>query len=142
MTNLLALRRKLVLMEPRLPDLELGIDTARLRLDIHLHLLYWHARLHLGRPFLLHHLTSAQTPDMSEEHVPAGVLFARDAVDAVLTIIQLCQTIHNKIGLSQASYATEFMSCRAAMLVLIAKGISDMSAALSARAERVRRHAY
>jgi hypothetical protein len=122
----MALRRKLLHYHSLLPELEQSSSTGRLRLDIHLHLFYWHARLHLGRPFLLEHASANATTD----HAPAGVLFAQDAVDAALAIIHLCQTIHEQIGLSRASYVTEFTSCRAALLVLIAKGITDKSTSL------------
>lgn len=111
-------------------------NIARLRLDIHVYLHYWHTRLFLGRPFLLKHSTSIPTvhgmaSSPSAKNLSAGDLLARDSVDAAVNIIQLCQMIHDKIGLAIASYATEFTSCRAAMLVLVAKGITDKSTALS-----------
>lgn len=132
MANLLALRHKLLDIQSQLPSLELATDTARLRLDIHLYLFYWHARLHLGRPFLLEPSSAGPPAAFTlAEHTPAGILFAQDAFDAAMEIIRLCQKIHVEIGLSQASYVTEFTSCRAAMLVLIAKAITDKSTALN-----------
>lgn len=126
-------------MKHQLPSLDPEgreeIGTARLRLDIHLCLFYWHARLFLGRPFLLDHPTAIRTAQelqlpTPDKHITAGELLAQDTTDAAVNIIQLCNLIYNKIGLARASYATEFTSCRAAMLVLIAKGISDKSTAL------------
>ena len=52
-------------------------------------------------------------------------ILVQDSVDAALRIIELCQMIHGRIGLAKASYATEFTSCRASMLVLIAKSITE-----------------
>jgi hypothetical protein len=133
MAKLLSLRRKLIDFTSQLPSLppteRIETSIPRLRLDIHMYLHYWHARLYLGRPFLLEKPNSDYSN--SSDHVSAGELFAQDSVHAATNIIELCQTIHDKIGLSQASYATEFTSCRAAMLVLIAKGITDRSATLS-----------
>lgn len=131
--NLLALRKSLMDTEHELPSLdpEGREEVARLRLDIHLCLFYWHARLFLGRPFLLDHQTTIRTtqeeqvPTSEDKHMTAGALLAQDSTDAAVNIIQLCNLIYNKIGLARASYATEFTSCRAAMLVLIAKGIND-----------------
>ncbi|KAF1845053.1 uncharacterized protein K460DRAFT_405331 [Cucurbitaria berberidis CBS 394.84] len=137
--NLLALRKSLIDTKHSLPSLDPEgreeVSTARLRLDIHLCLFYWHARLFLGRPFFLDHPTAIRTTQAAQEptldkHVAAGELLAQDSADAAVNIIQLCNLIYNKIGLARASYATEFTSCRAAMLVLIAKGISDKSTAL------------
>lgn len=127
MVNLLSLRRRLMHIESQLPQLGNIEDSARFRLDVHLHLFYWHARLYLGRPFLLEHTSAENTTPCTDQNAPAGTRFALDAVDAALAIIQLCYLIHDKIGLSRASYVTEFTSCRAAMLVLIAKGITDKS---------------
>lgn len=112
------------------PECREEASTARLRLDIHLSLFYWHARLFLGRPFLLDQPTTIRTteeqhaPSPEDKHLTAGALLAQDSTDAAVNIIQLCNLIYNKIGLARASYATEFTSCRAAMLVLIAKGIN------------------
>lgn len=117
-------------MQTQLPYLEQTENKARLRLDIHLYLFYWHARLYLGRPFLFEHPQAVRPTTTMHEHAPAGLLFAQDAIDASFTVVGLCQTIHDQIGLSQASYVTEFTSCRAAMLVLIAVGITDKSSKL------------
>lgn len=103
---------------------------AHFRLDVHLHLFYWHARLYLGRPFLLDHTVIEHIEAQADQSGPAGIQFAKDAVSAAFVIIELCQSIQDKIGLSRASYVTEFTSCRAAMLVLVARGISDKSGIL------------
>lgn len=55
---------------------------------------------------------------------PSDYLLIRDALRAAEAIIDLCETIEQRIGLAPASYATEFTSCRAAMLVLIAATLS------------------
>jgi hypothetical protein len=138
--NLLFLRRKLVGILEELPSLDRQIPSDGgvhcLRLDIHVYLHYWHTRLFLGRPFLLSH-QSKISEDQNNVTTDAGSsklgwqALAQDSVDAAINIIQLCQTVHNRIGLARASYATEFTSCRAALLVLIATSITNKSDTLS-----------
>lgn len=132
--NLLACRRKLEGLLSELPTLtsseQLEGSTRRLRLDVHVCLHYWHIRLFLGRPFLLAQSASDSTDDSETTKSVFSItsgrkLLARDSVDAAIRIVQLCQIIHDRIGLTRASYATEFTCCRAAMLVLIAKSITD-----------------
>lgn len=90
----------------------------RLRLDIHVNLFYWHTHLSLGRLALLRPRAAASYGAMEEDS--GQELIANDSVCAARSIIDLCEMIHQRIGLAPASYATEFTSCRAAMLVLIA----------------------
>ncbi|KAJ4348510.1 uncharacterized protein N0V89_009887 [Didymosphaeria variabile] len=134
--NLLVHRRNMLELEDELPHLDIQEDKGRLRLDIHLHLHYWHARLFVGRPFLLEQPSPheqplrhpAQTPSSS---LSSSTLLRHDAVHAAEKIVQLCQLVHENIGLARASYATEFTSLRAAMLVLIARCITDMAPTIS-----------
>lgn len=119
-------------LEQELPHLETQEDASRLRLDIHLHLHYWHARLFAGRPFLLEQTSSRDiTPTSlaltSSNRLSSSALLRQDSIQAAEKIVQLCQITHEKIGLARASYVTEFTSLRAAMLVLIARCITDMT---------------
>lgn len=138
--NLLFLRRKLIGLLEELPNIDRQVLTDSnlhcLRLDIHVYLHYWHTRLFLGRPFLLSHPgripehQSSVTADTGTGKLGREAL-AQDSIDAAINIIELCQTVHDRIGLARASYATEFTSCRAALLVLIASSITDKSDTLS-----------
>jgi hypothetical protein len=139
--NLLSMRLNLMGLIDELPDLQhhthSGVNLHRLRLDMHVYLHYWHTRLFVGRPFLLSHL-HAPTGDLDTSVRPTVIgssgreILAKDSVDAAMNIIHLCQAIHDRIGLAKASYATEFTCCRAAMLVLIARRLTDGSDALFA----------
>lgn len=125
--SLLLLRQRCLTLREELPQLAVGetpnTDVHRLRLDVHLCLFYWNAPLALGRPFLLR--DTSQPPDNPEQSPADANNLATEAVAAAQEIIRLCKTIQDRIGLASASYATEFTSCRAAMLVLIAASISQ-----------------
>ncbi|KAF2501168.1 hypothetical protein BU16DRAFT_522173 [Lophium mytilinum] len=156
LVNLLALRHRLVALReslPKLPDIEQqGIQVDLLRLDIHVHLHYWHSRVFLGRPFILGNDAISDRPDNSDRQprkmsasdnaVSGLALLSQDSISAAIHIIRLCQLIHSKIGLARASYATEFTCCRAAMLVLIASSLNpnrpDLSSELNLGLELIK----
>lgn len=134
--NLMSLRQKLIRQESDLPVVEYEITPDMrldaLRLNLHLHLHYQRTRLFLGRPFLLvGHETRSSTTRASSDTPPNRHsyrdILVQDSVAAALKIIELCQALHQGVGLAQASYSTEFTSCRAAMLVLLAASLSDKS---------------
>lgn len=130
MAKLLSLRKKLIDLEGLLPVLSRDrLDNERLdylRLDFHLQLMYWHVRLYLGRPFILGGpYKSSVEPSSSQA---PKVLLSQDSLEAARRIIEIGQLLRHRIGLAIKSYATEFLSCRAAMLVLIAHSLTQNDA--------------
>ena len=108
-------------------------SSDKFRLDLHLHLHYWSIRLFPGRPFILSSNQSYQLPEdikPSFEQVSGRGLLVQESVRAALEIVDLCQLLHQRIGLARASYSTEFTSCRAAVLVLLARSLNDESPAI------------
>jgi hypothetical protein len=64
------------------------------------------------------------------------------AIQSALAIVDLCQTLQHEVGLARASY-TEFTTCRAALLVILAQRMYEPSARLktaSARGVELLRH--
>lgn len=56
-------------------------------------------------------------------------------MQSAIDIIDLCQTLHDEVGLARASY-TEFTSCRAALLVILAQRLHERSTRLSKASEQ------
>lgn len=106
------------------------------RSNVHLKLDYCLTRVFIGRPFLFSGIKGIN----SVTHGPpvraqSGLSKNRstlvaDCVEAALEIIDLCRLLNDESGLARASF-TEFSSCRAALLVILAQ-------CLSKRTERLR----
>lgn len=134
--NLISLRKKLITIGNSLPPVENGTVMEMrldvLRLNLHLHLHYQRTCLFLGRPFLLAN-QEAQPLAPGASSIPAHgrnsyrETLIKASVSAALKIIDLCQVLYHRVGLAQASYSTEFTSCRAAMLVLLAASLTENS---------------
>lgn len=58
-----------------------------------------------------------------------------DCVEAALEIIDLCRLLRDETGLARASF-TEFSSCRAALLVILAQGLTKRTERLGAALEQ------
>lgn len=58
-----------------------------------------------------------------------------DCVEAALEIIDLCRLLRDEKGLARASF-TEFSSCRAALLVILAQGLTKRTERLGAALEQ------
>ncbi|KAH8880838.1 hypothetical protein GQ53DRAFT_889621 [Thozetella sp. PMI_491] len=130
--NLLALRQNLIEWWDNFIDGHQApnsdTDPRCLRNAIHLRLYYYNTRITLGRPFLLAATTEEATPEGSEAGQRLGLeTLVRDTVEAAMEVINLCQTLRDRVGLARASYITEFTSCRTAMLVLLAQSIAKPS---------------
>lgn len=105
---------------------------------MHLKLDYCLTRIFIGRPFLFSNLKGLyQTPSQSQAlKGPSGVSKNRatlvtDCVEAALEIIDLCRLLRDEKGLARASF-TEFSSCRAALLVILAQGLTKRTDRLGA----------
>lgn len=125
--NILSVRQRLIEWWDRLPEMS-ETDPRSLRNDIHLRLYYWNARVSLGRPFML----SAPSPEAEPQgagpgRVPARQSLVEDSVRGALEVIRLCQMLRERVGLARASYVTEFTSCQTAMLILLARSLTNPS---------------
>ncbi|PLB39593.1 Zn(II)2Cys6 transcription factor [Aspergillus candidus] len=138
--RLLSLRKNLIDWWSTLPEETSCRDLnpgPLFRSNVHLKLDYCLTRIFLGRPFLFSSMraisvSSSQGPPFK---TPSGLAKNRsnlvtDCVEAALEIINLCQLLRDETGLARASF-TEFSSCRAALLVILAQSLTK-------RTERLR----
>ncbi|KAJ5173271.1 hypothetical protein N7492_005864 [Penicillium capsulatum] len=112
------------------------------RSNVHLKLDYCLTRIFIGRPFLFSNINGIyHTPSQSQAlKGPSGASKNRatlvtDCVEAALEIIDLCRLLRDEKGLARASF-TEFSSCRAALLVILAQGLTKRTERLGAALEQ------
>ncbi|KAF2180860.1 hypothetical protein K469DRAFT_729574 [Zopfia rhizophila CBS 207.26] len=105
------------------------LDPAKplFRFNIHLALTYHLIHIFIGRSFILNSKIST-SPGSSSDPQPADWKTTReglvsDCIRSTVAVIGLCQTLHDEVGLARASY-TEFTSCCAALLAVLAQRIS------------------
>ncbi|KAF5653719.1 thiamine repressible regulatory protein [Fusarium sp. NRRL 25303] len=96
------------------------------RSNIHLFLTYNLIHILIGRSFILDELNINTKDTPSAEWTKLRSELVNDCINSAVTTIQLCQTLHDETSLSKSSY-TEFSSCCAAVLALVAKCVSDRS---------------
>ncbi|RDW81410.1 Zn(II)2Cys6 transcription factor [Aspergillus mulundensis] len=140
--RLLNLRKHLVDWWNTLPEetdcRDLNPTGPLFRANLHLKLDYCLTRIFLGRPFLFSSMRGFSAAfQISPIKMPmsSGVSKNRstlvtDCVEAALEIIDLCRLLRDETGLARASF-TEFSSCRAALLVILAQSLTK-------RTERLR----
>jgi hypothetical protein len=106
------------------------------RAMIHVHLCYHLNVVFLGRPFVFTHakrhgVSSHTAPHRGLETTNGlqskSQTLARAAVQSARAIVDLCQMLHGSLGLARASY-TEFSSCRAAIMTLLAHDLDTFTA--------------
>ncbi|KAI2794560.1 hypothetical protein POX_a01159 [Penicillium oxalicum] len=146
--RLLNLRKLLVEWWSSLPEetscRDLNPAGPLFRSNVHLKLDYCLTRIFIGRPFLFSNMRglqqgSSQTPSASNpgsSKSSSGMAKNRatlvtDCVEAALEIIDLCRLLRDETGLARASF-TEFSSCRAALLVILAQGLTKRTERLGA----------
>lgn len=107
------------------------------RSNVHLKLDYCLTRIFIGRPFLFSNvkgINPAASGGTSQASVNSRSktrsVLVTDCVEAALEIVDLCRLLRDETGLARASY-TEFSSCRAALLVILAQSLTK-------RTERLR----
>lgn len=107
------------------------------RSNVHLKLDYCLTRIFIGRPFLFSNvkgINPASSGGTSQASVNSRSktrsVLVTDCVEAALEIVDLCRLLRDETGLARASY-TEFSSCRAALLVILAQSLTK-------RTERLR----
>lgn len=86
----------------------------------------------MGRPFLFSNVRngSISSQKTSASRSKLRNILVADCVEAALEIVDLCRLLRDETGLARASY-TEFSSCRAALLVILAQSLTK-------RTERLR----
>jgi hypothetical protein len=94
---------------------------------------YLLTRIFIGRPFLFCSQKKGKpaapppsTPSASRKATLSAsrTTLVADCVQAALEIVDLCQLLRDETGLARASY-TEFCSCRAALLVILAQSLNQ-----------------
>ncbi|GLI76410.1 hypothetical protein PoHVEF18_004683 [Penicillium ochrochloron] len=140
--RLLNIRKHLVEWWSTLPEetncRDLNPAGPLFRSNVHLKLDYCLTRIFIGRPFLFSNIKGLyQTPTHAAAlKGPSGMAKNRatlvtDCVEAALEIIDLCRLLRDETGLARASF-TEFSSCRAALLVILAQGLTKRTERLGA----------
>ncbi|CAG7939185.1 unnamed protein product [Penicillium olsonii] len=144
--RLLNLRKNLVDWWSTLPEeivcRDLNPGGPLFRSNVHLKLDYCLTRVFIGRPFLFSNIKGLyQTPSQTTPFKGASGLaknratLVTDCVEAALEIIDLCRLLRDETGLARASF-TEFSSCRAALLVILAQGLTKRTERLGAALEQ------
>lgn len=142
--RLLNIRKHLIEWWSTLPEetncRDLNPAGPLFRSNVHLKLDYCLTRIFIGRPFLfsswkgLHHSTAHAAKGSSGVSKNRATLVT-DCVEAALEIIDLCRLLRDEAGLARASF-TEFSSCRAALLVILAQGLTKRTERLGAALEQ------
>lgn len=96
------------------------------RCNVHLELTYNIATIYIGRPFLFLKPETSTRTSAADIRAETAKLLSDDCIQACLRIIDLCQLLQDSVALARVSY-TEFSSCRAALLALIAQRLVDNS---------------
>ncbi|KAJ6155329.1 hypothetical protein N7470_005895 [Penicillium chermesinum] len=108
-----------------LEDLEKKPDQPLFRQKVHLKLCYLSIYIYMGRPFIFKENNQAthsgEGQNAGKEHRSELV---QDCVKSALGTLDLLQSLSNHVGLCRASY-TEFSSCRAAILVILAECLNS-----------------
>lgn len=143
--RLLNLRRSLVEWWSTLPEVtncrDLNPSGPLFRANVHLKLDYCLTRIFIGRPFLFSNIRGVNPAAVSTPAPTAPfklttgasknrTIIVTDCIDAALEIVDLCRLLRDETGLARASF-TEFSSCRAALLVILAQSLTK-------RTERLR----
>lgn len=106
-----------------------AINDRMFRSHLHLKLSFHLVEIFIGRPFIFSDKTEASpqasTPQTHQPDRPSRRAALIDgAISAAVDVIGLCKLLHDKKGLARASY-TEFSSCRAALLLLLAQSLRE-----------------
>lgn len=110
------------------------------RAAIHLRLEYCSVRMFVGRTFITPREPTRSNPSPSSAGMESSshrkassstnaqrrAALVNDCVEAAVTVIETCRLLNSTIGLARASY-TEYNSCRAALLVIIAQCLQKPS---------------
>ncbi|KAJ5994536.1 hypothetical protein N7451_010260 [Penicillium sp. IBT 35674x] len=93
------------------------------RQDCHMKLCYLLIYVYMGRPFIFNARRKEDLPENQTVERAQRSELVNDCVQSALEIIEVLQTLADDFGLCRASY-TEFSSCRAALLVVLAESLN------------------
>ncbi|KAJ4137116.1 hypothetical protein NW768_002696 [Fusarium equiseti] len=104
----------------------IAIKAPLFRSNVHLNLTYHLFHILIGRSYILDEFDVKAKEAPASEWLRLRKAMADDCVKSAVATINLCQLLKEENSLSKSSY-TEFSSCCAAILVLVAKYVSDKS---------------
>ncbi|CAI7603037.1 unnamed protein product [Penicillium pancosmium] len=96
------------------------------RQNCHLKMCYMLIHIYMGRPFIFESKERGRHSGTSSSSTKSPSLWSglvEDCVESALEILDTLQLLADNIGLCRASY-TEFSSCRAALLVILAESLN------------------
>lgn len=107
---------------------DLDPKKSTFRSNVHLALTFLLTQVFMGRPFLFSYNKVATPIDQFPRSKSSNSLsiLRSDCVSAAEDILDLCQLLKDNIGLARTSY-TEFSSCRAALLAILAHSLTEGS---------------
>ncbi|KAH7411411.1 c6 zinc finger domain-containing protein [Cadophora sp. MPI-SDFR-AT-0126] len=121
---------------------DLDPELPLFRQNIHLKLCFHLNEIYMGRPFIFFADTRSPSPRGGNDSTPTDstsllkrkrkntrATLIADAESAALHVIELCSLLNQNCGLAGASY-TEFSSCRAALLAILAQSLNGRKEAL------------
>ncbi|KAJ5645939.1 hypothetical protein N7490_002311 [Penicillium lividum] len=94
------------------------------RPNCHMKLCYLLIFIYMGRPFIFNTRDKENPSDHQNASQTQQSELVNDCVQSALEIIAVLQSLADNLGLCRASY-TEFSSCRAALLVILAESINS-----------------
>ncbi|ORY65551.1 fungal-specific transcription factor domain-containing protein [Pseudomassariella vexata] len=123
------------------PDVQTPNPISPLfRSNSHLKLCFHINDIFVGRPFIFHDSKQASPRAMRDQpsanpgRSSSRASLVSGAVAAAFEVIELLGSLQDTIGLARASY-TEFSSCRAALLVMLAQSLNERTERLGAMIE-------
>lgn len=112
------------------------------RSNVHLALTYHLVHIFIGRMFSLSPLprssaeiSNSPTEQARHTHLKVRRELVSASVQSALSVIDLCQDLHDKAGLARASY-TEFTTCKAALFVVLARRMYEPNVSLRKASEQ------
>jgi hypothetical protein len=113
---------------------DLAPTSTFFRCNVHLEIYYTTTLIYMGRPFIISQAAPGSprpNSDSTIHEVPGIVnILRRESYHAAVRVIELCQLLHDSVGLARVSY-TEFNGCRVALLALIAHSINEPTRKIS-----------
>lgn len=106
---------------------DLNPRGALFRQNCHLKMCYLLIHIYMGRPFIFESKErewQLETRSSTTKSPSRWSGLVEDCVESALEILDALQLLSDNVGLCRASY-TEFSSCRAALLVILAESLSD-----------------
>ena len=110
---------------------DLTTSSPLFRSNIHLALTFHLAHIFIGRSFIwgLPRTAARSTEQDCEARSESRTKVVSSCIQSALEVINLCQMLQDTVGLARASY-TEFTTCQAALLVILAQRVCERSSCL------------